>query len=194
MFFVSKITGTSINPLKPMVMKRVLSLIAAASAFFAVTAEAQDEQYYMNSWYNCEMGGNQTVWTIKKYKEGISWMNPMVAERGKITFSDGCIEIDCNKMQMHFPVSEYKRVSDKVFAVTRQGEDDYFDYIEVVEGEGREKGQYRFMLALLGPDDVLMNTHVFICEPNKYSTGKTEQEARGGKTKSVGLPIQVRRR
>lgn len=158
------------------------------------TASAQDEEYFNQAWWSCELTGNQTVWNIVRYKEGMSWFNESMSDRGTITFSDDCIEINCRNVMMHFPVAKYSKISDKIFSVTRLGEDDYFDYIEVVEGDGqRDKGTYRFMMAKLDEDGTMQNTHIFICKPKSYSTGKTAEDAMTKQGKSVGMPIQVRR-
>ncbi len=168
-------------------------LVVVIGLVSVAPASAQDEDYFMSSWYNCDLGGNQTTWSIRRYKEGVSWINKMVSTDGYIIFSDGCVEIYCNEMQMHFPAQEYKRIGDKHFCITRAGEDDYFDYIEVVQDDVRDKGMYRFMLAKLDPDGSMQNTHIFICRP-KEQVVSTEKGFNASKTKSTGEPIQVRKK
>ncbi len=157
-------------------MKKVVVFFLA---FLGVTAEvvAQDEEYYNYSWYQCELGANQTEWTIKSYKEGMSWINVKQSMVGRLTFSDDCVEIYVNYgPQMHFPVKEYKRISEDIFCITRNGEDDYFDYIEVIRCRGREQGLYRVLLAMQDPDGTLQNTKVFICKPKSFVTGSSISE------------------
>ena len=89
-----------------------LALSALCVLMSSVAASAQDEEYYNNAWYSCELSGNQTVWRIEKFKVNISNVFPMVEDKGKLTFSDDCVEINCNNVQMHFPVKAYKRLSD----------------------------------------------------------------------------------
>ena len=157
--------------------------VIAMSTANVTTASAQDEDYFNQAWWSCELTGNQTVWNIIKYKEGMSWFNQDKEERGTITFSDDCIEINCYSVMMHFPVGKYKKITDRIFSVTRQGEDDYFDYIEVIQGEGgREKGTFRFLLAKQEEDGTMQNTHIFVCKP-----------AAGSKSNPSGVPTQVRR-
>ena len=159
---------------------------------FSADAFAQDEEYYNYAWWSCDLTGHQTKWHILRFKEGLSWLNNLKHDGGDIIFSDDCIEISCNSVQMHFPVAQYKKISDRIFCVTRNGEDDFFDYIEVVEGEGVEKGTYRFMMAKLDPDGTMQNTKLFICQPVKLSSGKTLEEARFSNAVSSGKPVQVR--
>ena len=129
----------------------------------SVAVSAQDEEYYNNAWYSCELSGNQTVWRIEKFKVNISNVFPMVEDKGKLTFSDDCVEINCNNVQMHFPVKAYKRLSDNSFCIERDGEDDYFDYIEVIYGSRGFKDSYKVLMAMRDPDGTMQNTHIFIC-------------------------------
>lgn len=92
---------------------------------------------------------------------------------------------------MHFPVAKYNRISEDAFSVTRNGEDDYFDYIECVKGRGNEKGAFRFMIAMLDPDSTMQNTHLFICQPSLKLSGKNIKEAMEKGTKDDGTPVQV---
>ena len=156
-----------------------------------LVALAQDEEYYNNAWWNCELTGNQTKWVIKQYREGFSFVTKMVPDNGHIIFSDDCIEIKSNNMYMHFPVAKYNRISEDAFSVTRNGEDDYFDYIECVKGRGNEKGAFRFMIAMLDPDSTMQNTHLFICQPSLKLSGKNIKEAMEKGTKDDGTPVQV---
>ncbi len=153
---------------------------------------AQDEDYFSQAWWSCELSGNQTVWQIQKYRFGISSQFDTVSDKGLITFSDDCIEISCENVQMHFPVKEYKRLSIDSFCVTRNGEDDYFDYIEVVQTKLKGKVTYRFMMAMLDPDGTMQNTHIFVCQPlNKYEKRITPTGSTVMAPKSDGMPVQV---
>lgn len=172
-------------------MKRILyTLILALSPFLAV---AQDSEYFNNAWWSCELSGNQTVWHVKNFRSGISFLNNTVHASGTITFSDDCIEFNYPEFQMHFPVLAYKRVSDDIFSVTRNGEDDYFDYIEVVRiGSKRGPGAtYRLMIAMRDPDGTMQNTHIFTCVPQRLQIGRDVKEAMEAKPTSDGIPPQV---
>ncbi len=94
---------------------------------------------------------------------------------------------------MHFPVLAYKRISEDIFSVSRNGEDDYFDYIEVVRvGQKRGPGAtYRLMIAKLDPDNTMQNTRIFTCVPQRLQQGRDIKEALGAKPKSDGIPPQV---
>ena len=140
-----------------------IALSALCVLMSSVAVSAQDEEYYNNAWYSCELSGNQTVWRIEKFKVNISNVFPMVEVKGKLTFSDDCVEINCNNVQMHFPVKAYKRLSDNSFCIERDGEDDYFDYIEVIYGSRGFKNSYKVLMAMRDPDGTMQNTHIFIC-------------------------------
>ena len=152
-------------------------------------AAAQDEEYFNNAWWSCELSGHQTEWFIKSYRTGISFINGTDMASGTITFSDDCIEFNHPAIQMHFPVAAYKRISDNIFAITRNGEDDYFDYIEVIREPGKKT--YRLLLAKRDPDDTMQNTRIFICKPHVYTEGRTAAEARAAQPKGDGIPPQV---
>lgn len=164
-------------------------LLSAAAALCAVPAEAQSDDYFDDSWWNCELSGTETKWVIKQYKESMSWTSPLVYETGHIIFSETCIEISCNAFQMHFPVGQYKRISENIFCVTRGDEDEYFDYIECVRGGGQQG--YRFMMSKQDPDGTMQNTRLFVCKPQVISTGATRTEAFRSQGQSVGFPPQV---
>lgn len=136
-----------------------LILLATTSA----GALAQDDEYYNNSWYSCDLTSRQTIWAINKYKANISNIFPMQEDHGSVTFSDDCIEINCENMQMHFPVKQYNRLTQFSFSVERNGEDDYFNYIEVAPNRAGTKNTYKVMVAFLDPDGIMQNTHVIIC-------------------------------
>lgn len=157
-------------------------------------AAAQDEEYFNNSWWNCELSGNQTVWIVKSYRAGISFINETVHATGEITFSDDCIEFNYPDFQMHFPVGQYKRISDSIFCITRNGEDDYFDYIEVVRGGQKYNSPYRLMVAKLDPDGTMQNTRTFTCVPRRLKEGRNPGEAMNQSIKDYGLPPQVPRK
>lgn len=126
-------------------------------------ARAQDEEYFSNSWYSCDLTSHQFRWQIMKYKINISSVFPLVDDSGSLTFSDDCIEINCRSVQMHFPVKKYIRLTPTSFAVEREGEDEYFDYIEVVPNSRGSKTVFKVMLAMREPDGTLQNTHIFVC-------------------------------
>lgn len=176
-----------------MVTKLIRAFILTFTLFCAsLLCHAQDEDYYSQAWWSCELSGNQTVWQIQKYRFGISSQFETISDKGLITFSDDCIEISCENVQMHFPVKEYKRLSIDSFCVTRNGEDDYFDYIEVVQTKLKGKVTYRFMMALLDPDGTMQNTHIFLCQPIlKYEKRKTPMGTAVMASKSDGMPVQV---
>lgn len=130
----------------------------------SVAAMAQDEEYFNNAWYSCELSGRQTVWQITKYKVNVSNVFPLVEDRGTFTFSDDCIEINCENVQMHFPVKNYGRLNLTSFSIERNGEDDYFDYIEVMPVRQGGKGTFKIMMGLRDPDGTMQNTHIFVCK------------------------------
>ena len=172
-------------------MNKIIALMALA--FAPLIAVAQDSEYFNNAWWSCDLTDNQTVWHIKNYRSGISFINPTERASGTITFSDDCIEFNYPEFQMHFPVLAYKRVSEDIFSVSRNGEDDYFDYIEVVRvGQKRGPGAtYRLMIAKLDPDNTTQNTRIFTCVPQRLQQGRDIKEALDAKPKSDGIPPQV---
>ncbi|MCI5776991.1 MAG: hypothetical protein MR215_05120 [Bacteroidales bacterium] len=171
---------------------KIKNILATLSLLLvSLAASAQDEEYFNNSWWNCELSGRQTVWNIKSYRSGLSFINTTERASGQITFSDDCIEFNYPEFQMHFPVDAYKRISDGMFCVTRNGEDDYFDYIEVIR-QGQKAGcSYRLMIAKLDPDGTMQNTRIFTCVPQRLMKGKNLKEALDDKSQGFGLPPQV---
>lgn len=133
------------------------------SALSSTRAVAQDDEYYNLSWYSCDLTGHQYSWPIISYKANISNIFPLLPDNGNITFSDDCIEINCTNVQMHFPVKKFIRLDEFSFAVERNGEDEYFDYMEVIPAKRGVKNQFKVMIALREPDGTLQNTHIFIC-------------------------------
>lgn len=138
----------------------ILILMSASSA----RALAQDDEYFNNAWYSCELSGRQTAWQITKYKVNVSNVFPLLEDHGTLTFSDDCIEINCENVQMHFPVKKYNRLTPTSFSVERNGEDDYFDYVEVTPNRQGGKGSYKVMIAMRDPDGTMQNTHIFVCK------------------------------
>lgn len=141
---------------------KLLALLLLATT--SVGAMAQDDEYFNNSWYSCDLTSRQTTWSITKYKVNVSNIFPMLEDHGAVIFSDDCIEINCENMQMHFPVKKYSRLSQFSFAVERNGEDDYFNYIEVAPNKTGAKNVFKVMIAFLDPDGIMQNTHIVICK------------------------------
>lgn len=144
----------------PFITSLLVTLFASSSA----NVLAQDDEYFNNAWYSCELSGRQTVWQITKYKVNVSNVFPLLNDSGTLTFSDDCIEINCENVQMHFPVKKYNRLTPTTFSVERNGEDDYFDYIEVTPNRQGGKASYKVLMALRDPDGTLQNTHIFVCK------------------------------
>lgn len=165
-------------------MRNLLTLLCLS---LGLSAHAQDEDYFNSTWYTCDLSGRETSWLIENYKENFLALTPLVGENGKITFSDGCIEINCSRVQMHFPVKSYKRLTDTSFCVEREGEDDYFNYIEVLGSVGSIKNSFKVLLSWRDPDGNLQNTHVFICR------AKSAPAVAGTKrsTANIAFPPQV---
>lgn len=156
------------------------------------TAKAQDDQYFNDSWWSCELSGTETVWQVLKYKENIRSEFPTLDSSGFITFSDDCIEIKIYQLEMHFPVGSYKRLTDNTFCVERNGEDDYFDYIEVIMGYGAKKNLCKMLMGFRDPDGTMQNVRVFVCKP--VIKPVTKKSASGGTVtvrSSDGIPPQV---
>lgn len=178
-------------------MKTLNAMRALAAAALAATcatgAAAQDEEYFNNSWWNCELSGRQTVWHIKSYRSGISFINETAKASGDITFSDDCIEINYPGFQMHFPVGSYTRISDDIFSVSRNGDDDYFDYIEVIRSGRGSRTTFRFMIAKREGDDTMQNTRIFTCRPQILQSGRDLRSAMETKASTDGIPPQVPR-
>ena len=164
------------------------SLLVVLCLSLGLSAYAQDEDYFNSTWYSCDLSGTQTSWLVEKYKENFLANTPLVGERGQLIFSDECIEINCESVQMHFPVKKYKRLTETSFCVERNGDDDYFNYMEVLGTVGRVKNSFKVLLAWQDPDGNLQNTHVFICR------AKTTPTVSGGKKQGstdIAFPPQV---
>lgn len=160
-------------------MATIFRHLAAAVLLAALpcAATAQSDEYFSDSWYNCDLSGHETTWPIKQYKVSLSWTTKLQYAPGHITFSETCVEIDCfngttmdSPLQLHFPVGRYERKSLDVFRVIKADEDEYFDCIEVHRGGGQTG--YRVLLGKLSTDnntgqEILENARLFICKPLK---------------------------
>ena len=170
-------------------MTKFLSIIALLFCLSGLNCSlAQDFDYYYDSYYNCQPSGTETVWNIKAYRDGSSSSDINSFQNGTLTFSDDCIEFkftltidgESQPVTYHFPVKNYKRLSPNSFCVFRQGEDSFFDYIEVEPDGSSSTGRYRVILALNMQDEgILLFSKIFFCRPKSV----------GGK--SVGLPPQA---
>lgn len=139
-------------------------MFIAVMALTSANAMAQDEEYYNLSWYTCDLTSRQTTWQIRQYKVNISNIFPLQSDQGTFIFSDDCIEINSNNFQMHFPVKQYNRLTQNTFSIERNGDDDYFNYMEVTVHRTGAKGTFKIMMGFLDPDGIMQNTHVFICK------------------------------
>lgn len=171
-------------------MNKIIALIALA--FAPLLAVAQDSEYFNNAWWSCDLTDNQTVWHIKNYRSGISFINPTERASGTITFSDDCIEFNYPEFQMHFPVLAYKRVSEDIFSVAKwRGRLFRLHRGGARRAETWSGATYRLMIAKLDPDNTMQNTRIFTCVPQRLQQGRDIKEALDAKPKSDGIPPQV---
>ncbi len=123
-------------------------------------------------WYDewvvpCEHSGNQDLWTVVRYREGLSSWEKSRPDNGTVRWSDSCVEIMCNNLELYFDVSSYVKDSQTSFKVYRAKEDDTFDYIEVRKSFGADKSLYIMIVGKLDEDGNIQNAVQITCRPMK---------------------------
>jgi hypothetical protein len=130
-------------------------------------------QYYEGEAYvpPCEHKGTQELWEIISYRPGMSSWDRAEGTKGKIRFSDSCIEIDCHQLVLSFGVERYERRSARNFKVFRSNPDDLFDYMEVRPALGDSRGNYWVFLGRLDERGFIQGTVQLTCRPYKRAGG-----------------------
>lgn len=126
-------------------------------------------QWYEEWVVPCEHSGSQDLWTIIRYREGLSSWEKPVPDNGTVRWSDSCIEIMCNHLELYFDVKKYIKESANSFKVFREQYDETFDYMEVRKSFGADKSLYTILMGKLDDDGNIQNAVQITCRPMKMS-------------------------
>ena len=149
-------------------MRRFIDIVILLFVFeFVVSAQYYEGEEYVPA---CEHRGNQELWEVVAYRPGMASWDKTEGSRGKIKFSDACIEIECYQLVLSFGVKEYDRQSSRNFKVYRSNPDDLFDYMEVRPALGSDRGLYWVLIGRLDERGFIQGTVQLTCRP--YQTRK----------------------
>lgn len=158
-------------------MKRILlimfMLIASASSAFA-----QWEEYVPP----CEHQGNEDIWKIVRYKPGTAAWEKWEPANGRIKWSDSCVEFECDQLLLYFDVDRYEKMNSNppFFKVYRREYDELFDYMEVRDGIGIDKGMKRIIMGRRDDDGNIQGAIMILCKPYTMTTPTKFRPCVGG--------------
>lgn len=115
----------------------------------------------------CEHKGSQDLWQVIRYREGLSSWEKPVSDNGTIRWSDSCVEIMCNHMELYFDVKKYVKESQTSFKVFRESYDETFDYMEVRKAFGPDKNVYMIIMGKLDDNGNIQGAVQITCRPMK---------------------------
>lgn len=147
-------------------MLRTISYRLIAFLFFIIGASTMANAQWYDEWVvPCEHHGSQDLWQVVRYREGLnSWEKPK-PDQGTVRWSDSCVEILSNNLTLYFDVRKYIKETPAMFKVFRETPDEIFDYMEVRQGFGRDKGLYILMLGKLDDNGNMQGTIQIYCKP-----------------------------
>ena len=145
-----------------------LAMVLAAMLCGSVTLSAQDGYYDDYEYYShppCQHSGDLQVWNITKYRPGLASWDVPEQTRGRFCMSNTLVDIQCYQLTLTFCIEKLERVTPKFFRIYRSNKDDIFDYMEVREAFGENRGTYQILIGKLDDDGNIQNTVQLIARP-----------------------------